>query len=113
MKIIIAGAGRVGTHLAKLFARENHNIIVLDENPDKLSALQVNYDLMVKIMHPTSIAGLKEIGISHSDLFIGVTPDEDLNINCCMIAGKLGAKRTVSRVNSLEYLSKDSQDFFK
>ncbi|MBO4729859.1 MAG: Trk system potassium transporter TrkA [Bacteroidaceae bacterium] len=113
MKIIIAGAGRVGTHLAKLFARENHNIIVLDENPEKLNALQVNYDLMVRTMHPTSIAGLKDIGINHSDLFIGVTPDEDLNINCCMIAGKLGAKRTVARVNSVEYLSKDSQDFFK
>lgn len=113
MKIIIAGAGRVGTHLAKLFARENHNIIVLDENPDKLNALQQNYDLMVKVMSPTSIAGLKEIGVSHCDLFIGVTPDEDLNINCCMMAGKLGARRTVARVDSVEYLGKQSQEYFK
>ena len=113
MKIIIAGAGRVGTHLAKLFARENHNIIVLDENPEKLSTLQINYDLMVKVMSPTSIAGLKEIGVSHCDLFIGVTPDEDLNINCCMMAGKLGAKRTVARVDSVEYLGKESQAYFK
>lgn len=113
MKIIIAGAGRVGTHLAKLFARENHNIIVLDENPEKLSALQINYDLMVKVMSPTSIAGLKEIGVSHCDLFIGVTPDEDLNINCCMMAGKLGAKRTVARVDSVEYLGKESQAYFE
>lgn len=113
MKIIIAGAGRVGTHLAKLFARENHNIIVLDQNPDKLNALQLNYDLMVKVMSPTSIAGLKEIGVSHCDLFIGVTPDEDLNINCCMMAGKLGARRTVARVDSVEYLGKQSQEYFK
>ena len=112
MKIIIAGAGRVGTHLAKLFARENHNIIVLDENPEKLNMLQVNYDLMVKVMSPTSIAGLKEIGIAHCDLFIGVTPDEDLNINCCMMAGRLGAKRTVARVDSVEYLGKESQEYF-
>ena len=112
MKIIIAGAGRVGTHLAKLFAREKHNIVVMDENPDKLGHLQVNYDLMVKVMTPTSIVGLKEIGISHCDLFIGVTPDEDLNINSCMIAGRLGAKRTVARVDSVEYLSKESQEFF-
>ena len=113
MKIIIAGAGRVGTHLAKLFARENHNIIVLDENPEKLNMLQVNYDLMVKVMSPTSITGLKEIGVAHCDLFIGVTPDEDLNINCCMMAGRLGAKRTVARVDSVEYLSKESQEYFK
>ena len=112
MKIIIAGAGRVGTHLAKLFARENHNIIVLDENPEKLNMLQVNYDLMVKVMSPTSIAGLKEIGVAHCDLFIGVTPDEDLNINCCMMAGRLGAKRTVARVDSVEYLGKESQEYF-
>ncbi|MBP5360743.1 MAG: Trk system potassium transporter TrkA [Bacteroidaceae bacterium] len=113
MKIIIAGAGRVGTHLAKLFARENHDIIVLDENAEKLNALQVNYDLMVKVMSPASITGLKEIGVSHSDLFVGVTPDEDLNINCCMMAGRLGAKRTVARVNSVEHLGKDSQEYFK
>ncbi|MCH5178197.1 MAG: Trk system potassium transporter TrkA [Prevotellaceae bacterium] len=113
MKIIIAGAGRVGTHLAKLFARENHNIIVLDENPDKLDALQLNYDLMAKVMSPTSIVGLKEIGVNHCDLFIGVTPDENLNINCCMMAGKLGARRTVARVDSVEYLSKQPQEFFK
>ena len=112
MKIIIAGAGRVGTHLAKLFARENHNIIVLDQIPERLNALSVNYDLMVKVMSPTSIAGLKEIGVNHCDLFIGVTPDKNLNLNCCMMAGRLGAKQTVARVDSVEYLSKESQDYF-
>ncbi len=113
MKIIIAGAGLVGTHLAKLFARERHDIVVLDKNTDNLNALMANYDLMCKVMSPTSIRGLKEVGVSHCDLFIGVNPDENLNINCCMVAHSLGAKRTVARVDNIEYLDKSYNDFFK
>lgn len=112
MNIIIAGAGRVGTHLAKLFARENHDIIVIDNNPERLNMLRANYDLMVKVMSPSSYTGLKEIGAGHSDLFIGVTPDENLNINCCMMASSLGALRTVARVDNPEYLDKASQEYF-
>ena len=102
MKIIIAGAGRVGTHLAKLFVREKHDIVVLDNNIDQINSLTSNYDLMGKVMGPTSIKGLKEIGINHCDLFIGVTPDENLNINSCMIASSLGARQTVARVDNTE-----------
>lgn len=113
MKIIIAGAGRVGIHLAKLFAREKHDIVVVDnKNTDALVALANNYDLMGKLMSPTSIRGLKEIGISHCDLFIGVTPDENLNINSCMMASRLGAKRTVARVDNIEFLDKHSMEYF-
>ncbi len=112
MKIIIAGAGRVGTHLAKLFAREKHNIVVIDKDNERLNALNSNYDLMTKDISPTSITGLKEAGVAHCDLFIGVTQYEDLNISSCIIASKLGAKRTVARVNDIEYLSKSSMEFF-
>ena len=113
MKIIIAGAGRVGTHLAQLFAREKHNIVVVSNNAEQLNAITSRYDLMGKKMLPTSITGLKEIGTGHCDLFIGVTPDENLNINCCMIASKLGAKRTVARVDNIEFLDKQSEEYFK
>lgn len=113
MKIIIAGAGRVGTHLAKLFAREKHDIVVLDNNPELLYSLTSNYDLMGKVMLPTSVNGLKEVGVSHCDLFIGVTTDENLNICCCMIASRLGAKRTVARVNNIEYLNKSYNEIFE
>ncbi len=113
MKIIIAGAGRVGTHLAKLFAREKHNIAVIDSDADRLTVLTSNYDLMGVTMSPTSIKRLREIGVDGCDLFIGVTPDENLNINSCMIASKLGAKRTVARIDSLEFQDKQSEEYFK
>lgn len=62
MKIIIAGAGAVGTHLAQLLAKESQNITLIDESEDKLSKVADNVDLMTLNVKPTSISGLKEAG---------------------------------------------------
>lgn len=115
MKIIIAGAGAVGSHLAKLLSNENQNITVIDENPEKTDALSQagNYDLITFNYPPTSIMGLKEAGVAQTDLFIAVTPDETENITCCMLAHNLGAKKTVARVDNSEYMQRQHQDFFK
>lgn len=113
MKIIIAGAHRVGSHLAKLFAREKHDIIVIDSDLERLKALTSNYDLLGLAFSPNSIQGLKQAGVGHCDLFVGVTPDENLNITCCMIAHNLGAKRTVARVDSAEFTEPSAKEYFK
>ena len=75
MKIIIAGAGNVGTHLAKLLSREKQDIILMDDDEEKLSALSANFDLLTVAASPSSISGLKEVGVKEADLFIAVTPD--------------------------------------
>ena len=62
VKIIIAGAGAVGTHLAKLLSREKQDIILMDDNEERLSTLSSNFDLMTVTASPTSIKGLKEVG---------------------------------------------------
>lgn len=113
MKIIIAGAGEVGTHLAKLLARENFDILLLDENHDKLGNLEANYDLMTYAGSPTSIKDLGEIGIETADLFIAVTPYESLNMTACMLATNLGAKHTLARIDNHEYLQPKNKEFFK
>ncbi|MCF0195788.1 MAG: NAD-binding protein, partial [Bacteroidaceae bacterium] len=107
MKILIAGAGAVGTHLAKLLSKEDQDITLLDENPDKTSALNNSgdYDLMTLNVSPTSISGLKEAGVTRADLFIAVTPEETRNITCCMLAHTLGARKTVARVDNSEYMT--------
>ena len=79
MKIIIAGAGAVGTHLAKLLSREKQDIILMDDNEERMSTLSSNFDLMTVTASPTSIKGLKEVGVGEADLFIAVTPDESRN----------------------------------
>ena len=104
MKIVIAGAGAVGTHLAKLLARENMDIMLLDENQERMKDLDANFDLLTHEGSPTSINTLREIGTQNVDLFIAVTPYESVNMTACMIATNLGAKRTLARIDNYEYL---------
>lgn len=112
MKIIIAGAGAVGTHLAKLLSGEKQDIILMDENEEKLSRMESNFDLMTVNVSPTSISGLKEAGVAGADLFIAVTPDESRNMTACMLATSLGAKKTVARIDNYEYLLPKHKEFF-
>lgn len=112
MKIIIAGAGAVGTHLAKLLSRERQNIILMDDNEERLSTLSSNFDLMTVAASPTSINGLENVGARDADLFIAVTPDESRNMTACMLASNLGAKKTVARIDNYEYLLPRNKDFF-
>lgn len=113
MKIIIAGAGAVGTHLAKLLSNEKEDIILLDENEESLNMLSSNYDLMTVVGSPTSIRGLKEADVKNADLFIAVTPDESRNMTACMLATNLGAVKTVARIDNYEYLLPKNMEFFK
>lgn len=113
MKIIIAGAGEVGTHLAKLLARENFDTMLIDEDPMKVKDLEANYDLMTYIGSPTSIKALTEAGVSNADLFVAVTPSESVNMTACMLAANLGAKRTLARIDNYEYLLPKNKEFFE
>lgn len=113
MKIIIAGAGAVGTHLAKLLSRENHDITLMDESPERLEDLSSNFDILTLPLNPSSITALKEAEVGKADLFIGVTPDEAHNMTACMLASKLGAKKTVARVDNYEYTLPQHREFFK
>lgn len=113
MKIIIAGAGNVGTHLAKLLSREKQDIILMDDDEEKLSALSNNFDLMTVTASPSSISGLKEVGVKEADLFVAVTPDESRNMTACMLAHNLGAQKTVARIDNYEYLLPKNKEFFK
>ena len=112
MKIIIAGAGAVGTHLAKLLSGEKQDIILMDEDDEKLSRMGNNLDLMTVNLSPTSINGLKEAGVANADLFIAVTPYESQNMTACMLATNLGAKKTVARIDNYEYLLPKHKEFF-
>ncbi len=113
MKIVIAGAGEVGTHLAKLLSRENFDITLLDEDPEKLKNLESNYDLLTFTGLPTSISDLSETGVAGVDLFIAVTPFESVNMTACMLAKNLGAKKTLARIDNPEYLQPENREFFE
>ena len=103
MKIIIVGAYAIGTHLAKLLSRNNHDTVLIDSDEERLSSISSDYDLMTIQASASRVRTLKEAGVSGADLFIAVTPDENLNMNSCMLAKGLGAKRTVAKVDNYEY----------
>ena len=112
MKIVIVGAGAVGTHLSKLLSREHQDCVLIDDDEERLSTLS-EYDVMTYQASPTSIQALKDSGAAHADLFVGVTPEESTNLNACILAHALGAKKTVARIDNYEYLSPELQPFFK
>ena len=112
MKVVIVGAGAVGTHLSKLLSREHQDCVLIDDDEERLSSL-TEYDVMTYNASPTSIKALKEAGTQHADLFVGVTPEESTNLTACMIAHQLGAKKTVARIDNYEYLSPQNKDLFK
>lgn len=93
MKIVIAGAGEVGSHLAKMLSLENHEIVILDKNEKKLETLANHLDVMTLEGNATSIRDLMVSGTSKADLFIAVTPYESENLNACVFAHNMGAKK--------------------
>lgn len=113
MKIIIGGAGAVGTYLAKLLSREKQDCVLIDEDSERLGGLDSSYDMMTMQGSPTSIKTLKDAGCEGADLFVGVTPEESKNVNACIMAHALGAKKTVARIDNYEYLAPQMEPFFK
>ncbi len=99
--------------MAKLLSREKQDIILMDDNEERLTSLSSNFDLMTVVASPTSIKGLKEVGAGEADLFIAVTPDESRNMTACMLATNLGAEKTVARIDNYEYLLPKHKEFFK
>ena len=112
MKIVIAGAGEVGSHLAKLLSYENQDIVLVDRDASKLAAIDANYNLMTMVGSPTSFNALREAGVEDCDLFIAVTPYESTNVISCSIAKQIGAGRTVARIDNYEFMNKENREYF-
>ena len=112
MRIIIAGAGDVGSHLAKMLTSENHDIVLIDIVEDKLRNIGSMHDLMTIHGSVTSISLLNDANIKKADLFIAVTGYEAVNINSCILAKKLGAKKTIARIDNPEYLFLSCKEIF-
>ena len=111
MKIVIAGAGEVGTHLAKLLTNENQDIIVIDNDESKLAKLEP-YNMLTHVGNPVSFKTMRNAGAENCDLFIAVTPYETDNVLACEIAKSLGAEKAVARIDNYDFLRKENRSFF-
>ena len=113
MNIIIAGDGEVGFHLAKLLTNDQHNITVVDHNRELLEMVESDADLLAITGDSTSINTLKQARVQSADLLLSVVHDERTNILTSILGKKLGAKRTIARVNNPEYLTKQNKTMFQ
>ena len=111
MRIIIAGAGEVGTHLAKMLSNENHEIILIDPEEDRLKPIDTSLDVMTFQGSATSVKLLKDSLKKKTDLFIAVTHSEDTNITASILAKKFGALKTIARIDNIDYLETSTLDF--
>lgn len=113
MKIIIAGAYAIGSHLAKLLSRNNQDIVLIDDDEQRLENISSDYDILTMHASPTSLAALKDAGAADANLYIAVTPDENLNMNSCVMAKAIGAKKTVAKVNNYEFVEPEMAKFYE
>ena len=114
MKIVIAGAGEVGSHLAKMLNNETNEVTVIDQRRDRLDAVVASTDVITVEGNPSAIRVLHEAGAHEADLFIAVNPSEsqDVNIVSAMLAKKLGSKKVTARINNEEYLTYENKFLF-
>jgi trk system potassium uptake protein TrkA len=113
VKIIIAGAGDVGFHLAKLLSYENQEIAVIDLDEEKLRNISSKLDVATIKGSSTSYTSLEEADVAHADLLISATSFEEVNITTAIFGKYLGAKKTIARVKNLEYLNPRERAHFR
>ena len=112
MNIVIAGDGEVGAYLAKLLTGKDHNIFVIDSHEKNLESIESHNDLIAVEGDSTSIEVLKNANVKNADLLISVVHDEKVNIVTCILGKKMGASKTIARVNNLEYFKDNCMDIF-
>ena len=113
MKILIAGAGEVGTHLSMMLSKERHDIILMDPDEEKLAFARSGLEILPVIGNPTFFSDLEKTEINKMDLFISVTPEETTNLTACILASRMGAGKTFARINNYEYLLPKNKAFFQ
>ena len=112
MKIIIAGAGDMGTHLAKMLSGNDHDITVVDVDAKALAEVDSLVDVVTVEGDTTQFSVLRKAGVRKCDLFIAVRSVENDNILSAVVAKQMGAKKTIARVDSSEYLEPNSKEVF-
>lgn len=103
MKIVIAGAGRVGYSVARELSKENHDIVVIESNEAKLREVSNNLDVLTVSGNAASYDTLKQAELKNADLLIAVTEADEVNLLCCLAAKKLGVTHTIARVRNRDY----------
>ena len=112
MKIVIAGAGEMGSHLAKMLSGNGHDITIIDADQKLLSDVGSLADVISVEGDSTTFAVLRKAQVRKCDLFIAVNHVENDNVVAAMLAKKLGAKKAIARIDNNEYLEPNNKEMF-
>ncbi len=102
MKIIVLGAGKVGSLLIEQLAQEGHQIVAIDQNEKMLMDLQNKLDVLCLSGNAIDRSVLAEAGVGKADLVIAATDGDEVNMLCCLLSKKLGVPHTIARVRKHE-----------
>src|SRR5699024_7167733 len=103
MKVVIAGGGKIGEILCHELFNEGYDIVLIENKERVLDKLINKYDITGLVGRAENYDDLSEAGVATADIFIAVTPEDEINMLACMIARKLGAKHTIARVRNPNY----------
>lgn len=112
MNIVIAGDGETGAHLARQLSSEHQDVVIIGTDRQRLAELDARYNVMTSVGKAVSPLALQRAGAPGCDLFISVTPWEEQNIIAAQLAKSLGARRTVARIDTVEYVDGAMQELF-
>ena len=115
MKIVIQGAGEIGSHLAKMLRQEANDITIIDDNPERLKNITSIADVMAVQGQPSSLKVMREADVQNADLFISVVPfvPQDVNIVSALLAKNLGARKVTARIDDNDFLTAENKLLFK
>lgn len=113
MKIVIVGAGEVGTHLAKMLVHEDQNIILMDSSSKRIEEVSRHLEALTMIGNPLSIVDLENASAAGADLFVCVTPDGATNLMSCVLAKRIGAKHTIARVSDCQHIAPEYRELYR
>ncbi|WP_300924085.1 Trk system potassium transporter TrkA [uncultured Dubosiella sp.] len=111
MEIVIIGDGKVRFAIAGQLDREGHNVTVIDSNQAVLDKTSNLLDVVGIYGNGATPQTLKEAGADHADLVIAATSKDEINILSCLLAKKMGARHTIARIRTPEYV--DSLNYVK
>ncbi|HPN88631.1 MAG TPA: Trk system potassium transporter TrkA [Candidatus Omnitrophota bacterium] len=100
MKIIIVGAGIMGSHLAKFLLKEDHEVSLIEHNEDVARSASDKLDAKIIVGNGADPDILNKVFVTEADLVLAVTASDEMNLVVCSIASFLGAKQQIARVRN-------------
>lgn len=105
MRIVIVGAGKVGSALCTVLSHEGHSVTLIELKEDRLQDMLEKCEILGVQGNGSFYDVQMEAGVDKADMMIAVTPEDEVNIIACVIAMKLGAKHSIARVRTPEHAS--------